>query len=257
MARIHPTAVVDPSAALDDDVEVGPYCVIGAHVRVGGGTRVHAHAVLDGHTTLGRSCTVFPFACIGTQTQDLKYRGGTAYVEIGAETTLREYVTVHAATDEGGVTRVGDRCHIMAYAHVAHDCVIGNDVILANCGTLGGHVVVEDQAILGGLSGVHQFVRIGRLSIIGGCSKVTQDVPPFMMADGNPLQVHAINAIGLKRKNVPVDTQRALKQAHKILYREDLTTRRALERMASEVEPSDEIRHLVEFIKASERGITK
>ncbi len=257
MPGIHPTAVIAPSASLADDVEVGPYSVIGPHVRVGAATRIQSHVVLDGHTTIGSACTVFPFACIGTQTQDLKYRGGVAHVEIGDQTTIREYVTVNASTDDGGITRIGSRCHIMAYAHVAHDCRVGNEVILANCGTLAGHVILEDQVILGGLSAVHQFVRVGRLCIIGGCSKVTQDVPPFMMADGNPLQVHTINAIGLKRKNISAEAQRLLKKAHKILYRHSLSTSQAVARLETELEQLEEIRHLVEFIRASERGITK
>ncbi len=257
MSRIHSTAIIPPTAELAGDVEVGPYAVIGPHVRVGAGTTIMSHVVLEGHTTIGSGCTLFPFACIGTQTQDLKFCGGVAYVEIGDETTIREYVTVNAATDDGGVTRIGSRCHIMAYAHVAHDCQVCNEVILANCGTLAGHVHVEDQVILGGLSAVHQFVRLGRLCIIGGCSKVTQDVPPFMMADGNPLQVHSINAIGLKRKRIAPETQRLLKQAHRILYREGLSTKQALARLETELEQPDEIRHVVQFIKGSERGITK
>ncbi len=257
MAQFHSTAIIAPSAELADDVEVGPYSVIGPHVRVGAGTKLLSHVMLDGHTTIGSNCSVFPFACIGTQTQDLKFRGGVAGVEIGDETTIREYVTVNAATEDGGITRIGSRCHIMAYAHVAHDCRVCDEVILANCGTLAGHVYVEDQVILGGLSAVHQFVRLGRLCIIGGCSKVTQDVPPFMMADGNPLQVHTINAIGLKRKKIAAETQRLLKQAHRILYREGLSTKQALAKLETELEQPEEVRHVVQFIKGSERGITK
>lgn len=257
MAQIHPTAIIAATAELADDVEVGPYSVIGPQVRIGAGTKIMSHVVLDGHTTIGSGCTLFPFACVGTQTQDLKFKGGVTRVEIGNDTTIREYVTVNAATDDGGVTRIGSRCHIMAYAHVAHDCRVCDEVILANCGTLAGHVLVEDQVILGGLSAVHQFVRLGRLSIIGGCSKVTQDVPPFMMADGNPLQVHTINAIGLKRRNIAAETQRLLKQAHRILYREGLSTKQALARLESDLEQPAEVRHVVQFIKGSERGITK
>jgi UDP-N-acetylglucosamine acyltransferase len=216
-----------------------------------------AHVYVDGDTRIGRECSVFPFASIGTRTQDLKFKGGTPRVEIGDCTTLREYVTVNAATDDGDVTRVGSGCHIMAYAHVAHDCAIGDEVILANCATLAGHVVVEDRAVIGGLCGVHQFVRIGSLCIIGGCSKVTQDVPPYMMADGHPLQVHSINSVGLKRRGVSEDAQKLLKQAHRLLYREGLTTRRAVERMEKELDPAPEMRHLVDFLKRSTRGITK
>ncbi len=257
MSSIHPTAVVAPSAELGADSEIGPYCVVGPHARLHRGVCLKSHVVVDGHTTIGAGATLYPFCCVGTQTQDLKYSGGTAHVEIGEATTVREYVTINAATDDGGVTRVGSGCHIMAYAHVAHDCRVGNNVILANCGTLAGHVVLEDGVILGGLSAVHQFTRIGELSIIGGCSKVIQDVPPFMMADGNPLHVRAINAIGLQRKNVDEKTQSLLKNAYRILYRQGLSTRQAVERLESDLEQIEQIRHVIEFVKTSERGITK
>jgi UDP-N-acetylglucosamine acyltransferase len=257
MATIHPTAIIDPAAQLDSDVDIGPYCIIGPHVHLGAGTRLHAHVVVDGHTRIGSHCELFPFACVGKQTQDLKYRGGTTHVEIGDHTTLRENVTVNAATSDGDTTRVGSHCHIMAYAHVAHDCQVGNEVIIANCGTLAGHVIVEDQVILGGLSAVHQFVRLGRLSIIGGCSKATQDVPPFMMADGNPLSVHNINSIGLKRRGVSTAAQHALKHAYKVLYRESLSTRQALDKLNRESVPPPEVQHLLDFVQNSQRGITK
>lgn len=258
MAKIHPTAIVSPEAELAADVEIGPYCVVGPHVVMGEGCQLMAHVVIEGHTRIGPRCTFFPFACVGMRTQDLKYRGGTSYVEIGEGTTVREFVTVHAATAEGGVTRIGARCLIMAYAHVAHDCVLGDEVIIANAGTLAGHVVVESQAILGGLSGVHQFVRLGRLCIVGGCSKVTQDVPPFMMADGHPLAVRGLNTVGLKRRGISEEAQRALKKAHRLLYRSGLTTREALARIREEVgESLPEVRHLVEFVEGSQRGITR
>lgn len=257
MATIHPTAIIEPSAELGADVEVGAYAVVGAHVRIGAGTRLLHHAVVEGHTTIGEGCNLFPFCAVGLPTQDLKFKGGISYVEIGDRTTIREYVTVNAATFEGDTTRIGNDCHIMAYAHIAHDCQVGNEVIMANCGTLAGHVIVEDQVILGGLSAVHQFVRLGRLCIIGGCAKVVQDVAPFMMADGNPLRMHAINSIGLKRKGVSHDSQRLLKQAYRILFREGLLVPEALARIRDEIEPTPEVAHLVAFIDASERGITK
>lgn len=257
MATIHPTAIIDAQATLADDVDVGPYSVIGPNVEIGSGTRLMSHVVVDGHTQIGDGCTLFPFCSIGQQTQDLKFKGGKTYVQIGNATTIREYVTINAATNDGDTTRVGSHCHIMAYAHIAHDCQVGDGVILANCGTLAGHVIVEDQVILGGLSAVHQFVRLGRLSIIGGCSKVTQDVPPYMMADGNPLRVHAINSIGLKRKGVHLEAQKKIKQAFRILYRTGLTTRIARERIQAEVPETPEITQLIEFLERSERGITK
>ncbi len=257
MADIHPTAVIAPGAELGVEVAIGPYCVVGEGVRLGDRCHLDAHVVISGHTTLGADCRCYPFSCIGGQTQDLKYRGGTTRVEIGARTTFREYVTVNAATDDGNVTRVGDDCHILAYAHIAHDCAVGNGVIMANCGTLAGHVIVEDHAILGGLSAVHQFVRLGRMSITGGCSRVAQDVPPFMTAAGNPLKIHSINAIGLQRKGVPREVQRVLKKTYRILYRQGLTTSQAVAKLETELPPLAEVGYLIAFIKASQRGITK
>lgn len=257
MPGIHSTAIVEPGAELGEGVEIGPYSVIGAHVRLGARTRVRSHVNLDGWTTIGPDCEIYPFASIGTRTQDLKYKGGAPRVEIGAQTTIREYVTVNAATADGDVTRVGSHCLLMAYAHVAHDCRVGDRVVVANCGTLAGHVMIEDEAIVGGLCGLHQFVRLGRMCIIGGCSKVTQDVPPFMMADGNPLQVRGLNSVGMKRRGISEEAQQALKRAFKVFFRENLSTRQALEKITGEIEPLPEIEHWLAFIKASERGIAK
>ena len=256
MGEIHPTAVVSPEAELADDVEIGPYCIVGPHVSLGRKTRLMAHVFVDGWTSIGEECQFYPFASIGTRTQDLKFKGGAPRLQIGDRTTVRESVTINAATSDGDTTRVGSDCLLMAYAHVAHDCVVGDRVILANCGTLAGHVSVENQAIIGGLSAVHQFVRIGRLSIVGGCSKVTQDVPPFMMANGNPLEIRGTNALGLKRNNIEKPAQTALKRAHHILYRQDLSTRQALKKASTELPPEPEIQQLLTFIEQSERGIT-
>ena len=241
---------------MGEGVEIGAYCVIGPNVALGNETVVKSHVCIDGHTTLGSGCTIYPFASLGARTQDLKYRGGAPRVEIGDRTVIREYVTINAATADGDVTRVGNGCLLMAYAHVAHDCILGDEVIIANCGTLAGHVVIEDQAVIGGLCGVHQFVRIGRLCITGGCSKVVRDVPPFMLADGNPLAVHGLNSVGLKRRGVSGEAQRAIKQAYRLLYRSGLTPRQAVERIELEVEPVAEVNQLVEFVSSSTRGIT-
>jgi UDP-N-acetylglucosamine acyltransferase len=244
MTDIHPTAVIAAGAGIADGVAIGPYCVVGPNVTVGSGTKLMSHVVLDGHTKIGSNCAIFPFASIGTQTQDLKFKGGKTYVEIGDRTTIREYVTVNSATDEGKTTKVGSDCHICAYAHIAHACKVGDGVIMSNCATLAGEVVVEDQAIIGGLSAAHQFVRIGRLCMVGGCSAVRQDCPPFMM-------------VGLKRKNVSEAAQSELKRAYKILYRDGLSTSQALEKMRAELAMSPEVEHLISFIEGSERGITK
>ena len=257
MRNIHPTAVVDPAAQLGEDIEVGAYSVIGPGVTVGNGTRIMAHVYLDGWTTLGTECRIFPFASIGTQTQDLKYAGAKTFVEIGDRTTLREYVTVNAGTMEGEVTRVGSDCHIMAYSHVAHACAVGSGVIISNCGTLGGHVVIEDQAIIGGLCGVHQFVRIGRLCMVGGCSKLVQDAPPFMIVDGNPACVRSVNVVGLRRKGLGDDAQHLLKEAFRILYHQQLSTSQAVAKVRAEVKMSPEVQHLLAFIEASARGTVK
>ena len=257
MTEIHPTAIVEPGAQLGADVRIGAYSVIGPHVRLGDGATVLPHVFLDGRTTIGAGCTIFPFASIGSQTQDLKYKGGQTYVEIGDRTTLREYVTVNAGTADGEVTRVGADCHIMAYAHVAHTCQVGNRVIIANCGSLSGHVLVEDDVVIGGMTGVHQFTRIGTLAMIGGLSRITQDVPPYMLVEGNPAAVRAINQIGLERHNVDEPARGRIKAAFKLLYAAQLSTRQAMERIRGEIEICPRIEHLLAFIAASERGIIK
>lgn len=257
MTQVHSTAIIEQGAELDSDVEIGAYTIVGPHVKIGSATRVMPHVFLDGMTTIGANCTIFPFASIGTQTQDLKFKGDKTFVEIGDRTTLREYVTVNAGTCEGDVTRVGSGCLIMAYSHVAHQCIVGNDVIIANAGTLAGHVIIEDGAIIGGLCGIHQFVRVGRMSFMGGCSKATQDIPPYMLVDGNPATIRGINAIGLQRRNIPEQTRKILKDAFKILCREKLSTLQALEKIKTSLPQSPEIEHLVEFISKSERGIVK
>jgi UDP-N-acetylglucosamine acyltransferase len=257
MANIHALAVVHPSARLGEDVVVGPFCTVGPEVEIGAGTELKSHVNVDGRTRIGAGCTIWPFASVGTQTQDLKFAGGSPGVIIGDGTTLREYVTVNAATADGVDTVVGKKCHIMAYAHVAHDCVVGNEVIMANAATLAGHVIVEDQAIIGGLTGVHQFVRVGRLSITGGCAKVVQDVPPFMMADGNPLAVRGINKIGLERRGVPPETVRALKEMYRMIYRRKLGVKDAVQEMKAALPDFPELAHLESFLLTSERGISR
>lgn len=256
MARIHPSAIVAEGARLADEVEVGPFCTVGPDVEIGAGTRLISHCVVDGHTRIGAGCTLYPFCSVGLRTQDLKFRGGAPRTEIGDRTTIRECATIHAATADGDLTRVGSDCLIMAYAHVAHDCLVGNRVIMANVATLAGHVVVEDQAIVGGLAAVHQFVRIGRLAILGGCTKIVKDVPPFMTADGNPAEVRMINKLGLERAGFMADAQAAVKQAFRILYREGLTTSRAVERIDAELSGSPEVQELLCFVRGSQRGIT-
>jgi UDP-N-acetylglucosamine acyltransferase len=254
---IHPTAIIHPKAKVPSTCHVGPYCVIGEHVKLGDNCQLHSHVVIDGHTTLGRGNEIFPFASIGLKTQDLKWKGGTTYTQIGDNNTFREYVTIHSGTSDGEYTKVGSRNHILAYCHIAHNVTLGNNVIMSNVATLAGHVLVEDHAIIGGLAAIHQFCRIGAYSIIGGCSKVVQDVPPYMLADGNPATTRTINKVGLERNKFSDKAQAALKQAYKILFREKLTIPNALSKIESDLPALPEIKHLVEFIRKSERGISK
>lgn len=257
MNSIHSTAVIHPAARLGADCVIGPYCVIGECVALGARCRLHSHVVIDGHTELGDDNEIFPFASIGLKTQDLKWKGGVTRTKIGSHNTFREYVTIHSATGDGEVTTVGSHNHILAYCHIAHNVTLGNHVIMSNVATLAGHITVEDRAIIGGLAAVHQFCRIGTMSIIGGCSKVTQDIPPYMMADGNPAEVRTINKVGLERKGVSKETQMALRQAYKILFREKLTVPNALAKIEADLPSLPELQHLVEFVRGSERGISK
>ena len=255
--HIHPTAVVHAGAELGDGVEIGPYCAVGPGVRLGAGCRLQSHVVLAGPSVIGVENVFYPFACVGQQSQDLKYVGEPTHLEIGDRNTFREFVTVHRATAPGGVTTVGSGGNFLSYSHIAHDCIVGDDVIFSNNGTLAGHVEVGDRAVVGGLTAVHQFCRIGRLAITGGCSKIVQDVPPFMMVDGNPARVRHINQIGLERAGMPKETVRALREAFRVLYRLDLNTAQALERLRNEQGHVPEIVQLVEFVAASQRGITR
>lgn len=254
---IHSTAVIHPKAELESDCEIGPYCVVGEHVCIGSGSRLHSHVVIGGHTRLGQNNEIFPFASIGLQTQDLKWKGGITRTEIGSNNTFREYVTVHSATGEGEVTLVGSNNHILAYCHIAHNVVLGNNVIMSNVATLAGHVTVEDYAVVGGLAAIHQFCRIGKMSIVGGCSKVVQDVPPFMLADGNPAETRTVNKIGMERNGVSDASQSILRQAFKILFREGLTIPNALTRIEQDLVQVPELNYLVNFVRNSERGISK
>jgi UDP-N-acetylglucosamine acyltransferase len=254
---IHPSAVIHPRAEIGKDCIIGPYCVIGENVSLGDGCKLHSHVVIDGHTKLGQGNEIFPFASIGLKTQDLKWKGGITYTVIGDHNTFREYVTIHSATGDGEFTTIGSHNNLLAYCHVAHNVTLGNHVIMSNVGTLAGHVTVEDYAVVGGLAAVHQFCRIGKMAIIGGCSKVVQDVPPFMLADGNPAETRTINKVGLERNHVSEEAQSSLKHAYKILFREGLTIPNAVARIEAELPKSPELQHLLQFVTSSERGISK
>ena len=254
---IHPTAVIHPRAEISADCVIGPFCVIGEHVSIASGCELHSHVVIDGRTQIGEANEIFPFASIGLKTQDLKWKCGTTRTVIGSHNTIRECVTINSATGDGEATTIGSHNNLLAYCHVAHNVTVGNYVIMSNNGTLGGHVVVEDYAVVGGLAAVHQFCRIGKLSMIGGCSKVVQDVAPFMIVDGNPAETRTINKVGLERNGVSEEVQTSLRQAYKILFREGLTIPNARVRVETELPTSPEMAHLIQFVRVSERGLTK
>jgi UDP-N-acetylglucosamine acyltransferase len=254
---IHSTAIVHPKAKVAPGCEVGPYCVIGEHVTLGDNCKLHSHVVIEGHTTLGTGNEIFPFACIGKKTQDLKWKGGATWLKIGDRNVFREGVTIHRATDDGDATVIGSDNLMLTYVHIAHDCVLGSHIIMSGYAGLAGHVVVEDHAILGGYTAVHQFCRVGKFSMTGGCSRIPQDVAPFMIVEGNPAETRTINKIGMERNGFSSEAQAAIRQAYKILFREELSVPNALLKIEKERPPLPEVLHLVQFIRASERGITK
>ncbi len=255
---IHPTAIVDPAARLGAGVRIGPYCVIAANVQVGDGCRLQHHVTLEGPSIIGAENIFYAYASIGQQTQDLKYKGEPTHLRVGDGNTFRECVTVHRGTAPDSWTRIGNRGNFLAYSHVAHDCVVGDGVIFSNNGTLAGHVEVEDHAIIGGLTAVHQYCRIGRHAITGGCSKIVQDVPPFMIADGNPATVRGINKVGLERHGFGEESVRRLREAYRLLYRSKLNVKQAVEEIRKTLLPGpEEIEQLVAFIESSGRGIIR
>lgn len=253
---IHPTAIVHPQAHVPASCQIGPYCTIGEHVVLGEDCVFVSHVVVDGYTQMGKGNIVYPFSTIGLQTQDLKYKGGVTRTQIGDFNTIRETVTIHSATGDGEVTAMGSHNTLLAGSHIGHNVVMGNRIIVSMA-ALAGHVVVEDFALVGGMSAVHQFCRVGTMSMIAGCSKIVQDVPPFMLVDGNPAETRTINKVGLERNGVTPEAQSALRQAFKVLFREGLTVTNALAKLESEVPSLPEIKHLANFMRGSERGVTK
>ncbi len=254
---IHSTAIIHPKAKIGSDCQIGPYCVIGEHVTLGDGCKLHPHVVVDGHTVLGQQNEIFPFAAIGFKTQDLKWKGGVTRLEIGDRNVFREGVTIHSATNDGDATILGSDNLLLTYVHIAHDCRVGSHIIMSGYAGLAGHVVVEDHAILGGYTAVHQFCRVGTFSMTGGCSRIAQDVTPFMIVEGNPAEARAVNKIGLERAGVSEEVQTALRAAHKIIFREGRMLSAALAKIEAELPALPEVKHLVQFIRASERGICK
>jgi UDP-N-acetylglucosamine acyltransferase len=254
---IHPTAIVHPNADIARGVDIGPYCLVGEHVTIGKGTMLQAHVVVNGWTTIGENCEVYPFATIGATSQDRKYAGERAFTKIGSRTVLREYVSVQRATGEDQVTQVGDDCLLLAYVHIAHNCVLGNSVTMSNLAQLAGHVEVADFATIGGQAGVHQFTRIGRYAMVGGASKITKDVPPFFLIEGNPAEPYGLNSVGLRRAGFTVEERNEIKKFYKILYNPKLNVSQAVEAMKAEAS-SDPGRELIAFLESpSQRGILK
>ncbi len=256
---IHPTAIIDTSAEIAEGVTIGPYSVVGANVSIGKGCILKSHVVIEGYTKIGENNTFFPFSAIGQVTQDLKYDGEPTALEIGDHNTFRENTTIHRGTSEETPTRIGSHNLFLAYSHVAHDCIVGNHCILSNNGTLAGHVVMEDYGIVSGLSAVHQFCRIGEHSLVGGCAKIVQDIPPYMIVDGNPATVRGINLIGLQRRGFSEESRQNLKKAYKkILLNKKNNLAEAIESFEdSEAAQDPCVKHLIEFIRDSERGIIR
>jgi UDP-N-acetylglucosamine acyltransferase len=255
--QIHPTAIISGKAKLNDDILVGSYTIIGDGVSIAKGVKIGSHCVIEGNTTIGKDCQIFTGAVIGSRPQDLKYKGEKSFLEIGENNIIREYCTFNPGTAEGSKTIVGNDNLFMAYSHIAHDCIVGNNCVIANNGTLAGFVTIEDKAVIGGLVAIHQFVRVGRLSIIGGCSKVVQDIPPFSTCDGHPTRIYGLNLVGLRRSGFTKETIEELASVFKLLFNSGLTKTHALERIEKEIRPSQEISYLVNFVKNSKRGLSR
>ena len=256
-AQIHPTAIIDPTAQIGENCHIGPYCVVGPDVELGAECWLQHHVSLSGPSKIGSGNCFFAFSSIGQVTQDLKYVGEPTYLAVGDGNTFREFVTVHRGTAPGSLTRIGNGGNFLAYTHIAHDCIVGNNVIFSNNGTLAGHVEVGDHAVIGGLTAIHQFCRIGAHALTGGCSKIVQDVPPFMIADGNPAKVRSYNKVGLERHGFSEQTQRGIKDAYRLIYRSALNLQQAVEQIRADLPETPEVAQLVAFVTSSPRGIIK
>lgn len=247
--EIHPTAIIHPSAEIGTGVQIGPFCFVGADVRIGDHTRLDHNVVVERYTTIGRDCHVGTGAALGGLPQDYKFHGERSFLDIGDNNIIREFCTLHRASGEEESTTIGSNNMLMAYCHIGHNCKLGSYITMANNVGISGHALVEDRVVFGGMTGIHQNVRIGKLAMVGGMSKVVQDVPPFMMADGRPMRVYGLNVIGLRRNGVSPRARVGLRQCHKFLYRSSLNISQAVERIEAEVEPSEELKYLLEFVK--------
>ena len=255
---IHETAIIHPKAEIGEKVEIGAFSIIRENVIIGSGTKIGPHVVIDPYVEIGPDCNIFQYAAIGAEPQALKFSGEETWVKIGRANIIREFVTIHRGTDEGGgVTEIGEENLIMAYSHIAHDCRLGKHIVLSNNATLAGHIIIGDHATVGGLVAIHQFVRVGNYAFIGGKSAVVKDIPPYMIAAGDRATLHGLNQVGLKRQGFTRDTLKMLKKAYRLIFRIGLTQNEAIERVAAEVEQIPEVVNLLDFIKSSERGITR
>jgi UDP-N-acetylglucosamine acyltransferase len=256
--NIHPTAIVSPDAVIGEGSSIGAYSIIGRQVRLGSNTNISSHVVIEDGTEIGENCQISQYSCIGGAPQDLKFRGEVTKVVIGNFNNIREFVTINRATCEDiGVTMIGDHNLIMAYCHVAHNCLLRNNIVLANGTNLAGHVIVEDFAVVGGLTGVHQFTHIGAHSMIGGASAVNKDVPPYVTASGNHARLYGLNLIGMKRRGFSVEVLQALKDSYRIIFRSSLLLSQAVDRVRTDVPDLLEVRHFLDFIQQSKRGVCR
>ncbi|MBQ7722720.1 MAG: acyl-ACP--UDP-N-acetylglucosamine O-acyltransferase [Selenomonadaceae bacterium] len=254
---VHPNAVVSPKAIIGENVTIGPFCVIADDVEIGDGSVIGPHAVIEQWTSIGKECRIYQFASVGAAPQDLKFKGERSFTVIGDRTTIREGATVHRATGEGNETRIGNDCLLMAYIHVAHNCTLGNHVIMSNLASCAGHAIVEDRVVIGGMAGVHQFVKIGRNAMVGGMSKLVQDVVPYTIVDGHPAKVVGLNNVGISRAGIPLESRRLIKKAYKILYRSGLSLPEAIAVIEQEVDSCEEVEHFLRFLRNAERGICR
>ena len=253
--EVHPTALVDPSAELAPGVVVGPYSIIGPNVRLGARTRIGSHVLIERDTTVGEECTIHQGAVLGTDPQDLKYMGEPTILVVGDRTVIREYATLNRGTIASGVTRVGSDCMLMAYTHVAHDCHLGNHVILSNAVNMAGHVAIGDWAIVGGLTPIHQFVRIGAHAFVGGATRVAKDVPPYVKVAGSPMELYGLNSVGLARRGFPEEVRRELKRAYRLFFASNHNVAQALARAREELRALPEVEVFLTFFENSERGV--
>ncbi len=255
MSNIHPSAVIESGAKIGKNVTIEPFVVVKSGVTICDNVVLKSHVYIDGNTTIGEGTTIYPGASIGTKTQDRKFEGETTYVHIGKNCEIREYVTINSSSEQGSVVSVGDDCLIMAYCHIAHHCTVGNDVIMANCAMLAGHVEIEDHARIGGMTPIHQWVRVGKHAMVGGLSRITNDIPPYTIGAGIPYKMGGLNLIGLKRHEFSLDVRKDLSRAFKLIYRSNLPFGEALQQVENELGMREEVRHWIDFCKRSKRGL--